>query len=100
MGGMCNFTNCKLAVSVGDFHKSIIFMDHNYRMDILDDTRVVFSAPVAINKTCQDKVAVEECNFVVDVNENAKFYRVEIFDENKNLRIAIGNPIWNEKFYK
>ena len=29
--------------------------------------------------------------------EDVAFYRTEIFDMNKNLRIALGNPIWNEK---
>ena len=112
MGGLCSFKDNRLLVSVGDFHKSVIFMDHNYRMDIIDDKGVVFSAPVAVNKTYHpivfinkvqqgvDKVTAEECAFAIDINDNAKFYRVEIFDETKNLRIAIGNPIWNEKFYK
>ena len=29
--------------------------------------------------------------------ENCNFYRTEIFDETEDVRIAIGNPIWNEK---
>ena len=79
-------------------------------MDILDDKGVVFSAPVATNKTYHpviferkgprgwDKLTAEESAFAIGVDENAKFYRVEIFDETRNLRIAIGNPIWNERF--
>ena len=26
---------------------------------------------------------------------NARFWRAEVFDTTRNLRIAIGNPIWN-----
>ncbi len=112
MGGVCDFKDKKLLVSVGDFHKSIVYLDHDYRMDILDDKGVVFSTPVAVEKTYQpvifmnggirgfDKIIIKDSAFAIEVDENAKFYRVEIFDETKNLRIAIGNPIWNEKFYK
>ena len=112
MGGVCDFNGQRLVVSVGDFHKSVLYPTHNYRMDILDDKGVVFSAPVAVekiyhpvdfaNKVQQgpDKLSAKECNFAIDVNADAKFYHVEIFDETKNWRIAIGNPIWNSKFYK
>ena len=110
MGGTCRFAKEKLVVSAGDFHKSVLVAGHNYRMDILDDKGVVFSAPVATNKTYHpviferkgprgwDKLTAEESAFAIDVDENAKFYRVEIFDETRNVRIAIGNPIWNERF--
>lgn len=36
-------------------------------------------------------------NFAFDT-EDFKFYRVEIFDETENHRIAVGNPIWNKKW--
>ena len=45
-----------------------------------------------------DKITVKDCYFAIDVDENVKFYRAEVFDETRNLRIAIGNPIWNERF--
>ena len=90
--------------------KSVLFLDHDYRMDILDDKGVVFSSPVAVEKTYHpvvfkngsikgvDKITVKDCYFAIDVDDNATFYRAEIFDETKNVRIAIGNPIWNERF--
>ena len=52
----------------------------------------------------EDNIINQEVNSTSVVNEdnlfeyevgNCKFYRVEIFDETENLRIAIGNPIWN-----
>jgi hypothetical protein len=110
MGGVCSFKDKRLIVSVGDFHKSVLFLDHDYRIDILDDKGVIFSSPVAVGKNYQpvvfknggiksfDKITVDDCYFAIDANDDAKFYRVEIFDETRKLRIAIGNPIWNEKF--
>ena len=112
MGGMCEFKGDKLIVSVGNFHKSVLFPEHSYRMDVIDDKGVVCSTAVAIDKIYHpvvfankiqqgvDSLEANELTFAFDVNPDAKFYRVEIFDETKNWRIAIGNPIWNSKFYK
>ena len=44
---------------------------------------------------CEEKVYPDKVNDFTYEIETCKFYRVEIIDENKDLRIAIGNPIWN-----
>lgn len=102
MGGLCSFseaesdvpsaqcnpapTSARLVLSVGDFHRSVFDTTHKYRVDLLDDTGLVFSKPI----TC-----TEPSFFAMNVSKNRKFYRAEVWDETKNLRIAIGNPIWN-----
>lgn len=86
-GGTCSFENQKLIVAVGDFHPSAADAEHHYRVDLLDDQGVVCSKPVDCNTmTC----------FSVQT-QNVRFYRAEVFDETRNLRIAIGSPIWNSK---
>jgi len=112
MGGIGDFENNRLIVSVGDFHKSVLYPEHSYRMDVIDDKGVVTSVPVALDREYHpvfftrgvqqgwDKYTAKDSLFAMDVNPDAKFYRVEIFDETKNWRIAIGNPIWNSKYYK
>lgn len=87
MGGECDFEGKKLIVGVGDFHVSVKKHDHSYRIKILDDSGVVYSEGIS---------AEESSYFVIDARDVA-FYRVEVFDETENLRIAIGNPIWNSK---
>ncbi|MBR2477180.1 MAG: hypothetical protein IKB50_03490 [Clostridia bacterium] len=87
MGGKCDFTGKRLVVSVSDIHKSVFCDDHKYRIDIINDKGTVSSASVNLNGTNY---------FAIDA-ENCKFYRTEIFDETENLRIAVGNPIWNIK---
>ena len=84
-GGQCAFEGKKLTVCVSDFHDSVRFTDHEYRLEILNDRGVVFTAPVS----CM------EDNFVSIDTEDCAFYRAEVFDATRNLRIAIGNPIWN-----
>ena len=84
-GGQCPFEGKKLTVCVSDFHESVKFADHSYRLDILTDEGVLCSAPVS----CE-----EENFFSIDAPACA-FLRAEVFDETKGLRIAIGNPIWN-----
>lgn len=86
MGGHGDFAGKRLVFSVGDFHKSYSDPTHTYRMDLLDDTGVIFSSKVD---------PAQKVYFARDVDNSRKFYRVEIFDETRNVRIAIGNPIWN-----
>ena len=87
MGGSCNFDGKRLTVCVGDFHKSVRLTAHKYRVDIISDTGVVESHEM----NCLDKAY-----FSIDA-EDKKFYRVEVFDITRDLRIAISNPIWNDK---
>ncbi len=85
MGGQCSFEGKRLVLSVGDFHKSIAFADHTYRVEVINDKGVVFSQEVSCDEVFSFAMDTEKC----------AFYRIEIFDATRNLRIAIGNPIWN-----
>ncbi len=84
-GGQCAFEGQKLTVCVSDFHESVRMPDHEYRLDIISDQGIACSAPVSC----------EEATFVTIDTENCAFYRAEVFDVTRNLRIAVGNPIWN-----
>ena len=86
MGSRCKFDGKRLVVSVGDFHKSVLNPYHTYRMDLIDDTGVVFSQEISCEETTY---------FALDAGD-AKFYRVEVWDTTDNSRIGIGNPIWNK----
>ena len=85
MGGTCEFRGRKLAVCIGDFHDSVRIPDHEYRADILNENGVALSGPVSPH---------EKTWFTLDAS-GARFWRAEVFDATRNLRIAIGNPIWN-----
>ena len=85
MGGKCDFAGKRLVFAIGDFHKSVRNSEHQYRVVLLNDEGVVCSQEIS---------CMEPAYFAIDA-EACKFYRVEVFDETENLRIAIGNPIWN-----
>lgn len=85
MGGSCDFSGKELEIFVGDFHRSVKKDGHTYKMLLINDEGVV----------CEKKISAEKGNNFTFKIENCKFYRIEIFDETENLRIAIGNPIWN-----
>ena len=87
MGGSTSFEDQKLAIIVSDFHQSVAMGDHVYRVNILNDQGVVFS----------QKISCDEPFFHTMETEDCSFYRVEVFDETLDLRIAIGNPIWNTR---
>lgn len=86
MGGKCAFAGQRLVFSVGDFHKSLVKPGHTYRAELIDDTGVIFSSPIDPGETAY---------FAMDADSSRRFYRVEVFDTTEDLRIAIGNPIWN-----
>ena len=80
----------RLVVCVADFHESVYMKGHTYRVDILDDKGIV----------CSKELSYAECAqpvyLAVDTHQ-ADFYRVEVFDVTSGYRIAIGNPIWNQR---
>lgn len=84
-GNECDFTGKRLVLSVGDFHSSVANPYHTYKVDLIDDTGIVFSQEISCEQTAY---------FALDA-EDVKFYRVEVWDLNTHSRIAIGNPIWN-----
>lgn len=87
MGGACSFAGKRLALAVEDFHVSVKDPTHRYRLDVLTDGGVVHSQTISCTEpTC----------LAFDA-EDVAFYRVEVFDETAELRLAIGNPIWNNK---
>ena len=84
-GGRCSFAHQKLTVAAGDFHSCAAMPGHSYRLDLLNEKGVVASMPL----DCR------QMNWLTVETENCRFYRAEVFDETRGLRIAIGNPIWN-----
>ena len=88
MGGLCGFSGKRLVIAAGDFHDSVVIPGHTYRLDVLNDKETVCSVPVS----------PETVSFLaLDADPAAAFLRVEIWDETKDLRIALGNPIWNSE---
>lgn len=86
MGGECKFGSDKLTVCVGDFHKSVYNEDHKFRLDVISDKGIRESFEFSCDEPFYASVETEK---------DAKYYFTEVTDVNRNLRIAIGNPIWN-----
>lgn len=87
MGGESALCGERVVVAVDDFHRSVKNPDHTYRIDILDADGVKFS----------ERIACDEPSYFAFDGYDTDFFRVEIFDETENLRIAIGNPIWKKR---
>lgn len=86
MGGRTRFGKNRLTISVGDFHNVVYKPQHKFRLDILEGDIVVAHEHFSCDKTEY---------FSFDLLPDAPFIRAEVFDEDDDLRIAIGNPIWN-----
>lgn len=85
MGGSCDFTGKRLVIGVEKFHRSVRNPEHQYRLDVWNDEGIVYSQEISCVEPTYIAMDAEEC----------KFYRVEIYDTTRDLRIALGNPIWN-----
>lgn len=90
MGGKCNFEGQRLVIGIGKFHKSVRNPEHQYRLDVWNEEKIV----------CSQDISCEESTFFAMDTEDCKFYRVEIYDTTRDLRLALGNPIWNERYLK
>ena len=84
-GGQCAFAGKELVVCVDDFHQSVRDETHRYRVDILNDRGTVARGEARPGEAAWFSLEAEDC----------AFYRAEVFDETRGLRIAVGNPIWN-----
>ena len=60
-------------------------------MTLLSDRGEVFTYQMTGDQTM---------TFAVDVDSNAKFYRVEVYNNTLQKLTALGNPIWNEAKYQ
>lgn len=91
MGSSGSFQNQRLVFSVGDFHQDIALEKYTFRITLMDNRGEVFSQEIKGNETVA---------FAMDVDENARFYRVEVYNVTLDKLTALGNPIWNEAKYE
>ena len=85
MGSTTAFAGKRLVVSVGDFHSQEYKDTHTYEVRVYDDKGLVFTETLSGNTDY----------FAMDVAEDAKFYRAEVYDAKEEYIFAVGNPIWN-----
>lgn len=87
MGGQCDFAGKRLILCAEHFHRSVRNPEHTYRLDIYNENSLV----------CSEEFSCEEPFYFAQDAEDCRFYRAEVVDINQNLKICLGNPIWNLK---
>lgn len=85
-GGECDFTGKRLVVSAGDFHDQEFYPSHTYRIDIYNESGLVFSREFSGKETAYAAIDIEPC----------MYYRAEVYDVTSHFIAAIGNPIWSK----
>jgi hypothetical protein len=90
MGSTGGFEGERVVFSVGDIHSSALFTDHTYRVELYDDGGKVFETTFDPSQTNY---------FAWDADSSRKFYRVVVWDDTLQTRIAVGNPIWNAAYF-
>lgn len=87
-GGACEIPQQRLLICISDFHESVHIKGHTYRVDVLNS-----EGPV-----CSKELSYKDCKqpqYLALDTTDSDFYRVEVVDLTSNVRIALGNPIWN-----
>ena len=87
MGGSCSFEGKRLVLGVDKFHKSLLDPIHKFKLLVFADDKLIIEKKIP---------CTEKSYLAFDCDSSVKFYRAEIIDASKNLRIAVGNPIWND----
>lgn len=90
-GSVCSFADQRLVIAVNDFHSKEYQSGHIYRLDLYDDTGLVFSQEL--------EEAGKTNYFAVDADASRRYYRAEVYDVTGDYIFAVGNPIWNSAFY-
>ncbi len=72
----------ELLVRIDDLHPLRFDASESYRVDVISDVGLAYSAPLTPNFAVGLKV------------EKRRFYRVEVLRESDGSPMAIGNPIW------
>jgi len=86
-GGKCAFAGQKLIACIDDFHAGVKHPEHIYRADLINEKGVVLSRSISCTEANWFSIDAQDCDF----------YRIEVIDLSTGVRIAIGNPIWNER---
>lgn len=87
-GGSCVFNGQRLVIAVGDYHTSVMDPSHKFRFDIFAGEECISSNEVFCDKTSY---------FSLDMKEDIPYYRTELWDLDRGCRIALGNPVWNDR---
>ncbi len=87
-GGHCVFDGQRLIAAVGDFHSGVKDASHKFRFDIFAGEDMIASDEVSCDT---------DTYFSLDTEADVPYYRAELWDLDRGCRIALGNPIWNDR---
>lgn len=90
-GSVCSFADQRLVIAVSDFHSKEYMPGHTYRLDLYNETGLVFSQEL------EDPTHTNY--FAIDADAGRRYYRAEVYDVTGDYIFAVGNPIWNSTFY-
>lgn len=94
-GGLADFTNQRLVLSVSDFHSIEYKPNHTYRLDVYANGAQ--NGQLVMSEELTDPTGISY--FAIDVDPSVRYYRAEVYDVTQDYIFAVGNPIWNKALY-
>ena len=94
-GGLADFTDQRLVLSVSDFHSIEYKPNHTYRLDVYANGAQ--NGQLVMSEELTDPTGISY--FAMDVDPSVRYYRAEVYDVTQDYIFAVGNPIWNKALY-
>lgn len=94
-GGLADFTDTRLVISVSDFHSLEYKPQNTYRLDVYANGDK--DGQLVLSQELTDPTGVSY--YAIDVDPSVRYYRAEIYDTTMDYIFALGNPIWNQALY-
>lgn len=98
MGGTTDFAGKRLVFSVGEMYQNTYAHeipgefdpcyapDRTYVVELITDKGVIWE---------QELNPAQMNYYALDADSQAKYYRVVVWDKTQDIRVGVGNPIWN-----
>ena len=96
-GGLADFSNPRLVISVQDFHSIEYKANHTYRLDVYANGAQ--NGTLVLSQELTDPQAGISY-YALDVDPSVRYYRAEVYDVTEDYIFALGNPIWNAALYE
>ena len=95
-GGLADFSNPRLVISVSDFHSLEYKPQNTYRLDVYADGTQ--NGKLVLSEELTDPTGVSY--YAIDVDPTVRYYRAEVYDVTGDYIFALSNPIWNVALYE
>ena len=98
MGGVTDFAGKRLVFSVGQMYENAYAAEVPGEFDACYSPERRYAVQLITDKgiVWEQELDPKQMNYyAMDTDNEAKFYRIVVWDKTQNIRVGVSNPIWN-----